>query len=90
MACAIISSMDSCISDVSAEIVTAAQPLVGMLWLMVRIFAPEPAKIERTLDNTPGLLWLGALVARCWGGHPASVGSFRVYTFSEGSAVHSV
>ena len=30
-AVAIISSIDSCISDVSAEIVTAAQPLVGML-----------------------------------------------------------
>ena len=40
---------------VLAVVVAAAQPLVGILWLMVRIFAPEPAKIERTLDNTPGL-----------------------------------
>ena len=39
----------------AAEMVTAAQPFVGMLWLMVSIFAPEPAKIERTLLSTPGL-----------------------------------
>ena len=42
-------------SLVSAEMVTAAQPLVGMDWLMVSIFAPLPAKIDRTLLSTPGL-----------------------------------
>ena len=35
------------ISSVSTEMVTPAQPLVGMDWLMVRIFAPELAKIDR-------------------------------------------
>ena len=49
------SSRLSSMSLVSAEIVTAAQPLVGMDWLMVSIFAPLPAKIDRTLLNTPGL-----------------------------------
>ena len=39
--------------DVSAEIVTAAQPSVGMLWLIVRILAPERAKIDSTFDSTP-------------------------------------
>lgn len=43
----ISSSSPSTISLVSAEMVTPAQPLVGMVWLMVRIFAPEPAKIDR-------------------------------------------
>ena len=35
------------ISLVSAVMVTPAQPLVGMFWLMVSIFAPELAKIDR-------------------------------------------
>ena len=33
--------------------VTGATPLVGMLWLMVSIFAPFSAKIARTDDSTP-------------------------------------
>ena len=45
----------SAISDVSAEMVTAAQPLVGMLWLMVSIFAPQLAKIANISDRTPAL-----------------------------------
>ena len=40
-------------SLVSAEIVTAAQPLVGMLWLMVRILAPEVANTDSTRLRTP-------------------------------------
>ena len=44
---AISSSSPSTMSLVSAEMVTPAQPLVGMVWLMVRIFAPELAKIDR-------------------------------------------
>ena len=48
-------SRSSTMSRVSAEMVTPAQPLVGMVWLMVRIFAPELAKIDRKLDSTPGL-----------------------------------
>ncbi len=42
-------------SPVSAEMVTPAQPLVGMVWLMVRTLAPEPAKMDRQLERTPGL-----------------------------------
>ena len=34
--------------------VTRAQPLMGMPWLMVRIFPPETAKLFRTADSTPG------------------------------------
>ena len=41
--------------EVSAEMVTAAQPLVGMLWLMVRMLAPEEAKIPSTWERTPVL-----------------------------------
>ena len=41
---AISSSSPSTMSLVSAEMVTPAQPLVGMVWLMVSIFAPELAK----------------------------------------------
>ena len=33
----------------------AAQPLVGMLWLMVRMLAPEEAKIPSTRERTPVL-----------------------------------
>ena len=33
--------------------VTAAQPLVGMLWLMVRILAPEAANTFSTRDSVP-------------------------------------
>ena len=44
---AIMASRSSLISLVSALMVTPAQPLVGMVWLMVRIFAPELAKIDR-------------------------------------------
>ena len=51
----IISSSDSCISLVSAVTVTPAQPLVGMVWLMVSIFAPELAKIDSMLDSAPGV-----------------------------------
>ena len=51
----IMDSRSSTMSRVSAEMVTPAQPLVGMVWLMVRIFAPELAKIDRKLDSTPGL-----------------------------------
>ena len=40
---------------VSAEMVTAAQPLVGMDWLMVRILAPEAANTDSTRLNTPEL-----------------------------------
>ena len=40
--------------EVSAPTVTAAQPLLGMDWLMVRIFPPVWAKIFKTADNTPG------------------------------------
>ena len=42
----IISSMVSVMSLVSALTVTPAQPLVGMVWLMVRILAPEAAKMD--------------------------------------------
>ena len=31
----------------SALTVTPAQPLVGMVWLMVRMLAPDMAKIDR-------------------------------------------
>ena len=41
------SSSSSDISPVSAEMVTPAQPLVGMVWLMVRMLAPELAKMDR-------------------------------------------
>ena len=44
---AIMASSSSLISLVSALMVTPAQPLVGMVWLMVSIFAPELAKIDR-------------------------------------------
>ena len=43
------------IPEVSAEMVTAAQPLVGMLWLMVRMLAPEDANTASTRDSTPVL-----------------------------------
>ena len=43
----IISSIGTVMSLLSMLTVTPAQPLVGMVWLMVRIFAPEAAKIER-------------------------------------------
>ena len=43
------------IPEVSAEMVTAAQPLVGMLWLMVRMLAPEEAKIPSMRERTPVL-----------------------------------
>ena len=39
--------MVSVMSLVSALTVTPAQPLVGMVWLMVRILAPEAAKMDR-------------------------------------------
>ena len=41
------SSSSSDMSPVYAEMVTPAQPLVGMVWLMVRILAPELAKMDR-------------------------------------------
>ena len=37
------------------HVVTAAQPLVGMLWLMVRMLAPEEANTVSTRDSTPVL-----------------------------------
>ena len=35
--------------------VTAAQPLVGMDWLMVRMLAPDAANTASTLERTPVL-----------------------------------
>ena len=46
-------SRDFSMAEVSAEMVTAAQPFVGMLWLMVRMLAPEAANTPRTLESVP-------------------------------------
>ena len=40
---------------VSAETVTMALPPVGILWLMVSIFAPQLAKMDNIEDKTPAL-----------------------------------
>ena len=46
-------SREQFMPEVSAAMVTAAQPSVGMLWLMVRMLAPERAKTESTSERTP-------------------------------------
>ena len=53
LSAAMNSSIVVCMFSVAAVIVTGATPLVGMLWLMVSIFAPFSAKIARTDDSTP-------------------------------------
>ena len=53
LSAAMNASIVVCMFSVAAVIVTGATPLVGMLWLMVSIFAPFSAKIARTDDSTP-------------------------------------
>ena len=48
LSAAMNSSIVVCMFSVAAVIVTGATPLVGMLWLMVSIFAPFSAKIARS------------------------------------------
>ena len=40
--------------EVSAVMVTTAQPFAGMFWLMVRMFTPVPANTFSTPDRMPG------------------------------------
>ena len=49
------SSREHFSSPVSAETVTMARPPVGMAWLMVRMLAPQAAKIESKEERTPDL-----------------------------------
>lgn len=53
LSAAMNASIVVCMFSVAAVIVTGATPLVGMLWLMVSIFAPFSAKIARTDYSTP-------------------------------------
>lgn len=53
--------MPIAIVSVIAEIVTKAVPLVGMLWFIVSIFAPESAKIASRELSTPFLSRSSAL-----------------------------
>ena len=46
-------SMLSLIPAVSALMVIVAQPLTGMLWLIVRIFAPHWANTLSTAESSP-------------------------------------
>ena len=55
--CRSSSSREVCKWLVSAEMVTAAQPLVGMVWLMVSIFAPHWAKMVSREDKLPVSSW---------------------------------
>ena len=49
------SSTGQCRPIVSEEIVTLAQSLVGIVWLMVSIFAPHWAKMVSIDDSRPGI-----------------------------------
>ena len=51
MSSSVSTATDSAMNDT----VTSATPFAGMLWFIVRIFAPVSVKIDRTAASLPGL-----------------------------------